>query len=312
MGRAARATQERIDQPEQVALLRGMWHAFGSEPDRESLLQASERWIEAALRGEVIAVRFVVLDARGRLNSVYGSHEGIWGDPGLRRARLAIEAKTPRRGVTRTFGGARILSVPLVTRGSALGAVEIATTSPMGPDRRDLVEAVVSQTAVALANLEARALHERGLVSMRSAIELGVEIAGAESREEAIRGLVRGLYRDLQLRSAGWLVDASGVRAGGDRRTGLATPRPHATCRRGRTRRRRAASHRGLRVGPGRRWGRGRSRAAAPWCCRSRRATPRSRRRRRRSVASRANGWSPGPRWRAPGVGSSGTGPPSR
>jgi signal transduction histidine kinase len=189
-----------------------MWHAFGSEPDRDSLLQASERWIEAALRGDAIAVRFVVLDARGRLNSVYGSHEGRWGDPGLRRARLAIEAKTPRPGVTRTFRGARILSVPLVTRGSALGAVEIATTSPMRPDRRELVEAVVSQTAVALANLQARALQERGLVSMRSAIELGVEIAGAESREEAIRGLVRGLYRDLQLRSAGWLVDASGVR----------------------------------------------------------------------------------------------------
>ncbi len=211
MGRAARATQERIDQPEQVALLRGMWHAFGSEPDRDSLLQASERWIEAALRGDAIAVRFVVLDARGRLKSVYGSHEGIWGDPGLRRARLAIEAKTPRPGVTRTFRGARILSVPLVTRGSALGAVEIATTSPIRPDRRELVEAVVSQTAVALANLEARALHERGLMSMRSAVELGVEIAGAESREEAIKGLVRGLYRDLHLRSAGWLVDTSGV-----------------------------------------------------------------------------------------------------
>lgn len=207
MGRTAEAALQRTAHNDDSALLLGMCHAFGSEPDVDGLLRASGRWIAAALPGEVVALRFIVADHMGRLRSVDESGEDIWGDPTFRRARHAIETKAARLGAARTFGGARIRTIPLVSRGTAHGAVEIATTSTERPERWGTVDAVISQTAVALANLTSRSSIDRSRESMRLAIDLGAQMVGEESREGAIRLLVRGLHRDLGVRSAGWIVE---------------------------------------------------------------------------------------------------------
>lgn len=207
MGRTAEAALQGTAHHDDSALLLGMCHAFGSEPDVEGLLRASERWIAAALLGEVVALRFIVVDHLGRLRSVDESGEDIWGDPTFRRARHAVETKAARLGEARAFGGARIRTIPLVSRGTALGAVEIATTSSERPERWGTVDAVISQTAVALANLTSRSSIDRSRASMRRAIELGARIVGEESRDGAIRVLVRGLHRDLGVRSVGWIIE---------------------------------------------------------------------------------------------------------
>ena len=207
MGRTAETTLQRAVHNDDSALLLGMCHAFGSEPDVESLLRASGRWIAAALLGEVVAVRFIVVDPLGRLRCVDESGEDIWGDPSFRRARQALETKAARLGAARAFGGAPIRTIPLVSRGTAHGVVEIATTSSERPERWGTVDAVISQTAVALANLVSHSSISRSRESMRLAIELGAQMVGEESRDGAIRVLVRGLHRDLGARSASWIIE---------------------------------------------------------------------------------------------------------
>ena len=207
LGRTAEAALGRTAHHDDMALLLGMCHAFGSEPDVESLLRASGRWITTALHEDVVALRFVVPDAMGRLHSVNASSEEIWGDPAFRRVRLALESKTAQLGTPRTFGQARILTIPLVSRGMSHGAVEVATTSKVVPERWGIVGAVISQTAVALANLEERSSIDHRRESMRLAIALGAQMVGEGSRDDAIRVLVRGLHRDLGVRSAGWVIE---------------------------------------------------------------------------------------------------------
>jgi len=160
-----------------------------------------------ALRGEAIGLRYVVPDSDGRLRAIHETGDDIWHDPAFRRARLAVEAKPARRVEARAFGGARILTFPMVSRGVTYGAVEVATASTPSSTCWDEVEAVVSQTAVALANHARHSALDRGRESMRRATELGAAMVGATSREGGLRTLVRGLHRDLGVPSAGWLIE---------------------------------------------------------------------------------------------------------
>lgn len=202
----AQASREGPVPFDDTALLLGMCHAFGSEPDVDELLVASGRWISAALRGEALGLRFIVTDVAGRLRSVHAVGDGAWHDPAFRRAKVAMESRSSRRVDGSRFGGTRIMTVPLVSRGVVFGAVEVATAVTLDAARWDLVEAVVSQTAVALANEASRSAADRGRDSIRAAIELGAAMVGAASCEGAIRRLVRGLHRDLGVRSAGWVA----------------------------------------------------------------------------------------------------------
>jgi len=190
-----------------MALLLGMCHAFGSEQDVESLVRAAGRWITSALSGEVVALRFVVIDPGGRLRCVEESGGSIWGDPSFRRVRRAIDMKAARLATARAFGGARIRTIPLISRGAALGAVEIATTSAGRSEGWSAVDAVISQTAIALANLGSRSSIDRDRGRMRLAVDLGAQVVAAESLETAIRTLVQGVHRDLDVRAAGWIIE---------------------------------------------------------------------------------------------------------
>jgi signal transduction histidine kinase len=118
-----------------------------------------------------------------------------------------MQAGPGRRVDARAFGGARILTFPLVSRGVTYGAVEIATAASPSSSRWDQVEAVVSETAAALADHVRHSALDRGRESMRRTTHLGAAMVGATSREEGLRTLVRGLRRDLGVRSAGWLLE---------------------------------------------------------------------------------------------------------
>lgn len=205
--RTAEAAQQPAARHDDMALLLGMCHAFGSEQDVESLIRAAGRWITSALSGEVVALRFVVVEPGGRLRCVDESGESIWGDPSFRRVRRAIDMKAARLATARAFGGARIRTIPLISRGTALGAVEIATASAGRSEGWSAVDAVISQTAIALANLGSRSSIDRDRGWMRLAVDLGAHVVAAESLETAIRTLVQGVHRDLDVRAAGWIIE---------------------------------------------------------------------------------------------------------
>jgi signal transduction histidine kinase len=232
--------------PERIApfddsILIGMSHAFGSETDLDDLLRASRRWISLALGGAAIGLRYVLPDADGRLRVMHEVGDDIWHDPGLQRARLSIDGNPARRIEARAFGGARIVTFPLVSRGVTYGAVEIATAPTTSSTRWEQVGAIVSQTAVALANHARHSALDRGRESMRRAAELGASMVGAGTREAGLRTLVRGLHRDLGVASAAWLIEPGRtpklISAGGLgprgrdrlRNAGLADPDPRQT-----------------------------------------------------------------------------------
>ena len=194
------------------AVLREMSHEFGSEPDVESVVQASSHWIGAALGWECDAMRFAVPDERGNLRAVLSTGEELIGDASLRRAHAAFDRKTTGRRPARTRRGSQALTLPFVVRGASFGVLDVVAPSHVIDERWETLDAVAGQIAIALANVATRNSIERGREAMRKAALLGARVAHAPTREEALREIVRGLYQDFGLRTAAWFVEEGGPR----------------------------------------------------------------------------------------------------
>ena len=192
------------------AVLREMYHDFGSEPDVEAVVRASSHWIGVALGWNLDAIRFAVPDARGDLRAVLGAGEELIEDASLRRAHVAFDRKATSRRPVRTRRGSHALTLPFVARGVAFGVLDLVAPSHVIDERWETLDAVASRIAIALANVARRSSIERGSEAMRKAALLGPRIALASTRQEALREIVRGLYRDIGLRSAAWLVEGAG------------------------------------------------------------------------------------------------------
>ncbi len=136
-------------------VLHGICHAFGSTADIREALIGTIRWIRAAVGSDDVPVRVWLTDPAGVLSLAL-----IDSEPGTTLAERqalesAVRTKRPKLLDARADDHA-VAVLPLVSRGTVYGAVELRAHSRILERRWQTVVSVASQTAIVLRNLAER------------------------------------------------------------------------------------------------------------------------------------------------------------
>jgi signal transduction histidine kinase len=215
------------DEPESLRRLRVLdeiCHAFASATDAEEAYRGTIRWVREAVGDDEAAVRIILPDERGHLRVV--SAEGA-SRAGLRNARSARDDvfRSKRLGVLPSSSGSTTLRMPLVSRGDAVGVLEVVADGEALERGMLTLPAVASQAAITLRNLRLRAELDREITVRRSLAAVAQQLLLAGSREAALETAARLCSEHLGVAAAGWLyagdergmqlVTLRGVRNGG-------------------------------------------------------------------------------------------------
>jgi signal transduction histidine kinase len=184
-----------------LATLRGLGLDLGSASGVNEAVNAAGKWLRAAV-GVDSVVTVVRPDAAARLRVVWREGQGsrTGRNPSAQR-RAVFRSKRALR-VPLTDPGERALGmIPLLSRGNAIGILEIEASDRSLEARWEVLEIIASQLATVLASLSEQALrnerldmamawtaHElRGpILGVRSVLELLLERAGADPRDPLI------------------------------------------------------------------------------------------------------------------------------
>lgn len=210
-----------------LEVLHGICHAFGSAVHLPEATASAVRWV-LALLGPDASVRLVLPDGTGRLRVAASSGgEPTGGRKRSARRRIAFESKQPVLVDIRRPAGSALALVPLVSRGHAVGVLEVAAPRRLLQRRWATLDAIASQAAIVVRNLHERATLERQVETLGSAAALVRELVTAESLDHAVRSAVRLCYELLSSPVAGWSSPTGGnglgflaVRGVGDRKRG--------------------------------------------------------------------------------------------
>lgn len=138
-----------------LEVLHGICHAFGSTPDIPEALSGAVRWLRAAVGSDDVPVRIWLADPAGGLSLAYVDHE-----PHVTLAeRSALESAARSKRPRMLEPGAdqeAVAVVPLVSRGTVYGAVEMRAHERLLERRWQTIVSVASQTAIVLRNLAER------------------------------------------------------------------------------------------------------------------------------------------------------------
>src|SRR3954468_18240277 len=126
---------------DELDVLRGLCHAFGSTPDLSESLALSLRWVEIALAPGPSLARISRPDASGRLRVVAGRHSPIGRKRSARR-RTAFLRKQEQIVELRPPSEQGLLFLPLVARGACLGVLEIEASLGSLQLRRPTLESI--------------------------------------------------------------------------------------------------------------------------------------------------------------------------
>jgi signal transduction histidine kinase len=204
------------DEPESLTRLRVLdeiCHAFASATDAEEAYRGTIRWVREAVGDEEATVRIVLPDKRGRLQVV--SAEGA-SRAGLRNAHSAREdvSRSKRPALLPSSSDRTVLRMPLISRGDAVGVLEVVASGG-AIDRGTLtLRAVASQAAITLRNLRQRAELGREIAVRSNLAAVAQELLRAGSREAALEAAARFCFSHLEVPAAGWLYagDERGMR----------------------------------------------------------------------------------------------------
>ena len=172
-----------MSQEEALEILHGLCHAFGSAETLQEAVESTVRWIRSALGEDVSAVRVFLPSARGRALRLSAGDPDPYEKRSVQaRSRLhAFQSKTHARTLSPSRpSDDHVFVVPLVSRGLALGALEIECTPQRFEERQRLVEAVVSQAAIVFRNLRFRT----ELADRIGALELSIDRAIDEDQRK--------------------------------------------------------------------------------------------------------------------------------
>ena len=206
------------------AVLRGLCHAFASSESVEEAVAGTSSWVRAALGIEDARVRITLADAGGRLRAA-------WTDAGLpdggrrrsSRRRSAFVTMQPKRFELSSVPGSALAMLPLVSRGEALGVLEVVAPAGAITQRWELLGAVASQLAIALHHVRRQERLRQELHSVRRAVSVGRTMSLAGSTESALRAAARFVSDRFRAPVAVWcatddspdlaLIDVRGVGA---------------------------------------------------------------------------------------------------
>ena len=192
---------EEAQQRSDLATLRGLGLDLGSASSVNEAVEAAGKWVRAAV-GVDSVVTLVRPDAAGRLRLVWREGEGSRSGPKPSAKRRAVFRSKRALRVPLTDPGERALGmIPLLSRGNALGILEIESSDRALEAGWEVLQIIGSQLAMVLDSLAQQTLrneqldtsiawtaHElRGpILGVRSVLELLLERAGADPRDPLI------------------------------------------------------------------------------------------------------------------------------
>jgi signal transduction histidine kinase len=187
-------------------ILQGVCRALGSAGDLDEAASSAARWIRAAAGSEGAPVRLLLPDRAGRLRVALA--EGKATVPGRSAHRkVAFETKTPATLKLDSPSGHVLCIFPLVSRGEAVGVLEVVAPREAVVERRDILESVISQTAIVVRNLRQRDELAREVGALGEAAGLVQDLVEARTPEAAIRAAVRFCFDHLRVPVVAWLSD---------------------------------------------------------------------------------------------------------
>jgi signal transduction histidine kinase len=209
----------------ELEVLQAISRAFGSTTDPMEAAEAAIRWVRAAVGSEDARVRVFLPRADGQLAPVMSRLE-VADDPGrVSERRRVFEALRPHK--VNMAKGQVLVSFPLLSRGEAVGLLEVVTSGAAVEERWDTLKAVASQVAIVFRNIAHTSRLAAGLDGVRDVAGIATEIVRAKTPEEAVRAAVRFCHERFDAPAAGWLagddpsrlvlVSAQGFGRGGGR-----------------------------------------------------------------------------------------------
>jgi signal transduction histidine kinase len=188
----------------ELDVLQSISRAFGSSMDLGEATTAAERWVRAAAGAGTASVRLFLTDSAGGLYQVVPRMDTAE-DPDRRMVRQEILKR--RRAVRSPLSADHTLfTIPLISRGEAVGVLEVVAPTASAEARWGTLQAVASQLAILLRNLARRSQLAASLEGLKEVSTLAGEMARARTPQEAVRIAVRFCHQRFGGAAAGWLA----------------------------------------------------------------------------------------------------------
>ena len=203
-GGAAHASPEaRRATLSELEVLQAISRAFGSSSDAEEAAEAAVRWVRAAVASEDARVRIFLARPDGGLAPALPRIEAADDPERLAERRRIFEGRRPTRFPV--ADGQVLVTFPLVSRGEAVGVLEVTAPADAVEERWATVGAVASQVAIVFRNLAHTSRLAAGLEGGRDMAGMASEIVRARTPEEAVKAAVRFCRERFRRPTAGWL-----------------------------------------------------------------------------------------------------------
>lgn len=188
----------------ELEVLQAISRAFGSSPDIDEASASAVRWIRAAVGFEDATVRIFLSDRDGRLHALISDGEPHENEDRAAERGLSLETKRPYRADLPS--GRAVVTLPLLTRGEAVGVVEVVAPADAVDRRWATLEAVASQVAIVFRNLTQKSALRASFEALQEMASLAGDMVRAGTAEDAVRAAVRFCHERFGFPAAGWLA----------------------------------------------------------------------------------------------------------
>ena len=176
------------------------------------LVESTVGWVRKAVSWEPATVQILLPDAAGRLQTFAVDGTPVVGGR-LRssRRRKVFESKRPMLVALQSPAGCALALYPLVADSRSVGVIEIVAPVGTLEGRREVIEAVVAQSAIVFRSVIEKRESDEALRAMGDMLRLAGELLRAETPSSAMRSAVQLCFRRTGEPIVGLLPDPSGI-----------------------------------------------------------------------------------------------------
>ena len=184
----------------------------GSTVNPSQLVESTVGWVRKAVSWEAATVQILLPDAAGRLQTfAVDGHPAVGGRLRSSRRRKVFDSGRPMLVALQSPEGCALALHPLVVDGRSVGVIEIVAPVETLERRREVIEAVVAQSAVVFRSVIEKRESDQTLRSMEDMLRLAGELLRATTPASAMRSAVKLCSRRTGEAIAGLLPDPSGI-----------------------------------------------------------------------------------------------------
>lgn len=209
--RTARTMRTARTSEDPAELRRASRPRTGSSVDTPQLIMSTLGWVRKAVSYDAATVQVVLPDHAGRLRVFATDGDPVAGGRlRSRRRRQVFESLTPQRIPVHEPPAWSIGIYPLVADDEAIGVMEIAAPSRNLEARREVIDAVVGQSANVFRSMVDGQERASAVRSMGIMLRLATDLLRAETPSSAVRSTVQRCFEQFGTPVVGLLPDRSG------------------------------------------------------------------------------------------------------